>query len=437
MKNYNILTDGDKLIAKMWNKHVAIEEAALTQIRQTASLPFVKPYVAVMADCHWGMGSTVGSVVPTEDAVCPSITGVDIGCGMMAVRTNLGLHEIEGTKSLQHYFELISRNIPHGRSDNGGAHDIGAWPEDGIPEDIQRIWKREFNRDVNVVTDSGNLFERHPGALSKNAQRHLGTLGTGNHFIEVCTEIDNPDSNLWVVIHSGSRGFGNRIGTYFTKLAGELNRKYHIQLPSKDLGYLVEGTQEYNDYLFAVDLAQKFAWVNREIMMDRVLVALGTEKYNGCVVPCAPAPGTTDAVIAVPTEIHMHHNYMTPFKVGGKWVNLTRKGAVDASLGKWCIIPGSMGQKTAIARGLGNPDSFCSCSHGAGRAMSRTEALKRFTIADHEKATEGVFCDKTQGTLDETPSAYKPIENVMKSQEDLVEAILYIKQLVCIKGISE
>jgi tRNA-splicing ligase RtcB (3'-phosphate/5'-hydroxy nucleic acid ligase) len=443
-KNYNMRVAPSGTVIKLWNKHVTIEEAALKQLDEVASMPFVKPFVAAMPDTHWGMGATVGSVIPTVGAIMPAAVGVDIGCGMMAVRTNLKLDKEDSAfisspvvdrarnvLSMQYVFDKISKAVPHGRTNNGGPGDRGAW--DTVPEDIQKIWNDQFYREIHGSHHSGlspfsydTLFRRHPGALSKNAERQFGTLGTGNHFIEVCTEIDNPDSNLWVVIHSGSRGFGNRIGTYFTKLAGELCKKWGVQLPNRDLGYLPVSTPEYDDYLAAVQLAQKFAWVNREIMMQRVLDAIGASECSGDRVYGNDGDG-------VPDVIHMHHNYA---EVQGERI-LTRKGAVDASKDKWCVIPGSMGAKTYIGRGLGNPESFNSCSHGAGRAMSRTAALKTFTVADHVKATEGVFCDKTEGTIDETPAAYKPIEDVMESQRDLVEPILKIKQLVCIKGLTD
>lgn len=428
-RNYNTLLDGEKLIAKLWNKHVTIEDAAIKQIRETASMPFVKPYVAVMPDSHFGMGATVGSVVPTVSAICPASVGVDIGCGMMTVRTNLkpSLNDFDAITEQAAYrnmFDLISAAVPHGRTDNGGANDRGAWGE--IPKDIQEIFGEEIS--PYIYGEKRGVFDRHSQALSKNAGKQLGTLGTGNHFIEVCREITEhwqPEGNLWVVIHSGSRGFGNRIGTYFTKLSGELCKKWSIALPNKDLGYLPEGTQEYDDYLTALALAQRFSWRNREIMMARVLKAIGADES---------APYIAHEV---PSTIHMHHNYMAKYHIGGQPVNLTRKGAVDASKGNWVIIPGSMGAKTYIGRGLGNPESFDSCSHGAGRAMSRTQALKQFTLEEHAEATKGVVCDKTRGVLDETPASYKDIDAVMESQRDLVEPVLKLKQLLCVKGISE
>ena len=414
--NYSVLCGGGVPI-KMWNKFVKIEDEAQEQLVEVSRMPFVKPYVAAMPDTHWGMGATVGSVIPTQGAVMPAAVGVDIGCGMMAVRTNLLASDLYDLKTI---FDEISLAVPHGRSNNGKPGDIGAWSE--VPEDIAGIWFKEF------AAPYDELGKNHPGAISRNAERHLGTLGTGNHFIEVCTEIDNPDSHAWVVLHSGSRGLGNRIGTYFTKLAGDLCKTWNIALPNRDLGYLPKGTKEYEDYLGAVQLAQHFAWMNRTIMMGLVLNAIGAtqemeENYtrNG-----------------VPSLIHMHHNYahIGYHKVSGDCI-LTRKGAVDASEGKWCIIPGSMGAKTYIARGLGSKNSFDSCSHGAGRAMSRTEALKTFSVEDHQKATDGVYCDKTVSVLDETPAAYKDIDAVMESQRDLVEPVLKIKQLVCVKGLSD
>jgi tRNA-splicing ligase RtcB len=428
-KNYNVLVTANVPV-KLWNKHVKIEDKALEQLAQVAAMPFVRPWVAAMPDTHWGMGATVGSVIPAVGAVMPAAVGVDIGCGMMAVRTNLKFREKslhDQRDPMQFYFEEISAAVPHGRTNDGGNGDRGAWGE--VPEDIQKAWGREFTS--HIYGENRGLFDRHPGALSKNAEKQLGTLGTGNHFIEVCTEIDNPDSNLWVVIHSGSRGFGNRIGTYFTKLAGDLCKKWGVQLPNRDLGYLPVGTPEYDDYLSAVTLAQKFAWVNREIMMDRVLKAIGAKEELQVF---TPEEGPSNPV---PSTIHVHHNYMTQIRFQNLDINLTRKGAVDASEGNWVIIPGSMGAKTYIGKGLGNRDSFFSCSHGAGRAMSRTQALKTFSVEDHAKATDGVYCDKTVGVLDETPGAYKNVDDVMLSQTDLVEAVLKIRQLVCVKGLSD
>ena len=422
-KNYTVVTSTNGVPIKVWNKHVKIEDAAMDQLLEVSRMPFVKPYVAAMPDTHWGMGATVGSVIPTQGAVMPAAVGVDIGCGMMAVRTTIPGKTLYPlfAENMKLWYDEINRAVPSGRTNNGGEGDRGGWGT--IPADIAGVWEKE------LMAPYAELTEKHPGALSRNAEKHLGTLGTGNHFIEICQEIDNPDSNLWVVIHSGSRGLGNRIGTYFTKLAGNVCKEMFINLPNRDLGYFAKGTPFYNDYIGAVQLAQKFAWLNREIMMARVLKAIGGEEMT--------VMGFTGEG-GVPSRIHMHHNYAhVGYLPVGKDCILTRKGAVDASKGKWCIIPGSMGAKTYLGIGLGSKDSFDSCSHGAGRAMSRTQALKTFTVADHQKATEGVYCDKTDGVLDETPAAYKDIDAVMASQEDLVEARIKLKQIVCVKGISD
>lgn len=432
---------------KMWNECVPpFEDKAVEQLLQIASMPFVKPHVAAMPDTHLGMGATVGSVIPTVGAVMPAAVGVDIGCGMIAVRTNLNVANVIWARDrwVETAFDKISKAVPHGRSNDGGPGDRGAWGT--VPADIQKIWDDEFDFEItgwksldgrpqgeaSSYANKGTPFMRHPQSLSKNAVKQLGTLGTGNHFIELAVEIDNPDSKIWVVLHSGSRGFGNRIGSYYTKLAREQNEKNFIKLPNRDLGYLVKDTQEFNDYVTSVELAQKFAWRSREIMMARVLTAIGAEmdSQDGYV--------TTDGFNpTVPPMIHVHHNYMEQRVIRGEKSLLTRKGAVDASIGKWVIIPGSMGAKTYLGTGEGNPESFHSCSHGAGRAMSRTEALKTFTVAEHAKATEGVYCDKTEGTLDETPKAYKDIDAVMASQTDLVTPVIKLKQIVSVKGVSD
>lgn len=434
--------DGQKVPIKMWNQYVpAFEDKAIEQLVQIASMPFVKPWVAAMPDTHLGIGATVGSVIPTQGAVMPAAVGVDIGCGMIAVRTNLkspvGIPGKENV--LQESFEAISKAVPHGRTNDGGVGDRGAWGD--IPGDILDIWEEEFEPHIYTQTNTLTAFERHPKSLSMNAVKQLGTLGTGNHFIELAVEIDNPDSKIWVVLHSGSRGFGNKIGSYYTRLARDLNEKHFIQLPNRDLGYLVEGTQEFNDYTMSVSVAQAFAWRSREIMVSRVLKAIGAQEDTNFVYAptqnAIPVEGLDPGEVYVPSRIHMHHNYMDKTFIKGIPTLLTRKGAVKADYGDWVIIPGSMGAKTYLGVGTGNPESFHSCSHGAGRAMSRTQALHTFSVDQHIAATQGVYCDKTRGTLDETPAAYKNIDDVMASQSDLVTPILSLKQIVSVKGISQ
>jgi len=395
-----IEVDGSKII-KAWNQGVPFEEKAIEQLKNTARMPFVKPYLAAMPDCHWGMGSTVGSVVPTVDAIMPACVGVDIGCGMIAVR----VEGASGLDSLPALRAALEKAIPHGRTNNGRPGDRGAWHD--IPEDIQNIWNNEF------AESAERLYERHPKARNQGQERHLGTLGTGNHFVEVCLD---RDSKCWIVIHSGSRGLGNRIGSYFTQMAKEMCTRFHVQLPDPDLAFIPKGEPEFGEYIGALHLAQKFAWRNREIMMGRALEVLGGTEVE---------------------RVHCHHNFMAEEKHFGQTVLLTRKGAVRANVNDMVIIPGSMGARTYIARGLGSRDSFHSCSHGAGRAMGRNEAKRRFTVEDHIKATEGVECHKGAEVVDETPGAYKDIDAVMLAQTDLIEPVYVLKQIVCVKGLGD
>ncbi len=279
-----------------------------------------------------------------------------------------------------------------------------------VPDQIGRLWTD------SLESDYAKISGKHPKAFSRNNARHLGTLGTGNHFIEVC--LDESD-NVWAMLHSGSRGCGNRIGTYFIQRAKKEMERWFVRLPDKDLAYLVEGSELFGDYVAAVGWAQRFAALNRERMMRAVLAAMATE-----LPPFEPTE----------TAVNCHHNYVAKENHFGANVWLTRKGAVRAREGDLGIIPGSMGAKSFIVRGKGNPESFHSCAHGAGRKMSRGEAKRRFSLDDHAKATAGVECRKDAGVIDETPGAYKDVEAVMKAQEDLVEVIHTLRQVVCVKG---
>ena len=404
MSNFEIIKSGDRIV-KAWKRGVPFDDNTIEQLCKTAQMPFVRPYVAAMPDAHLGKGSTVGSVIPTEDAVMPATVGVDVGCGMMACKIN-STPLWKETLDLKKVRSEIERVIPHGRTNNGGEGDRGAWHD--VPEPIENYWWAEgFDK------TQGDFFIRYPQAVSKNAQRQLGTLGTGNHFIEVSS--DENDS-VWVVLHSGSRGFGNRIGSYFTQLAKERCRQWHVPLPDPELAFLPRGTEEFDGYLKGLALAQRYAWVNREIMMDRILTALQTERSE---------------------TVHCHHNYMAEEKHFGKKIFLTRKGAVRARVGDAVIIPGAMGRATIIGEGLGNPDSFCSCSHGAGRTMSRTQARKEISLEQHISETAGLECDKTLGVIDESPSAYKRLEDVLAAQSDLVQPVHTLRALVCVKGLSD
>jgi tRNA-splicing ligase RtcB len=390
---------------KMWTRGVPVEAAAREQLRNIAKLPFIFQHIAVMPDVHLGKGSTVGSVIPTLDAIIPAAVGVDIGCGMIAAKTTLIATDLPDNLSKMR--SAIERAVPHGRSP--GRHDKGSWG-DQPPENSTAAW-------ATLAEGFGRITAKYPHLERTNHRVHLGTLGTGNHFVEVCLDEANA---VWFMLHSGSRGVGNAIGTHFIELAREDMRQWMINLPDRDLAYFPEGTQHFTDYVEAVEWAQSFARLNREVMMQNVVSAVR-------------------GVIAKPFESHVeavncHHNYVSREQHFGKNILVTRKGAVSARRGELGIIPGSMGARSFIVRGLGNEDSFHSCSHGAGRKMSRTEAKKRFTLEDHRLATAGVECRKDADVIDETPAAYKDIDAVMQAQKDLVDVVHTLKQVVCVKG---
>jgi len=391
---------------KAWTDGVPVEESAREQLVRTARMPFVHKWLAVMPDVHWGMGATVGSVVATTGAIIPAAVGVDIGCGMMAYQTTLRASDLPD--NLHGIRSAIEAAVPHGRTDNGQANDRGAWGEP--PADVTARWQALRAR-LTWIED------KYPEAIAKRGAYQLGTLGTGNHFIEVC--LDEAD-RVWVMLHSGSRGMGNRIGSHFIGLAKREMERWFIHLPDADLAYLAEGSEHFGAYLDAVEWAQDCAGENRKLMMMATLRAL---RSTGL-----PEFALTEMAV------NCHHNYVSRERHYGKDVLVTRKGAVRARIGDLGIIPGSMGAKSFIVRGKGNPESFCSCSHGAGRAMSRTEARKRFTVEDHALATAGVECRKDAEVVDETPAAYKSIDDVMRAQADLVEIVHTLKQVVCVKG---
>ena len=397
--------DGGPVPVKAWVRGVPVEDGARRQLVETASLPIVGPHVAVMPDCHWGMGATVGSVVPTRGAIVPSCVGVDLGCGLCAVRTNLTSSSLgDHGQSLR---DAIERTVPHGRTDDGGRNDRGAWQDvPGLVADVWHWMSVEFDR----------LAERRPRLDTKRQAHQLGMLGTGNHFIEVC--LDEEDY-VWVMLHSGSRGIGNRIGSTFIALAKDRCAKEGIKLPNSDLAWLPDDVPEFGEYVRAVSWAQEYAYRNRAVMMALVLSELRTMFPEV----------QTDLM-----SVSCHHNYVAREKHFGEDLWITRKGAVSARLGELGIIPGAMGRKSFIVRGRGNADSFHTCSHGAGRSMSRGEARRTITLEQHAKDTEGVLCRKDEGVLDESPAAYKSIDDVMAAQADLVEVVHVLKAVVCVKG---
>ncbi|MCO7225214.1 RtcB family protein [Pleionea sp. CnH1-48] len=401
--NFQIIEHEGKAPIKAWVQGVPFEEQAQQQLNNIAELDFIHSHIAVMPDVHMGKGATIGSVIPSVNAVIPAAVGVDLGCGMVATKTSLKAHQLpDNLSGIRHAFEAA---VPHGRTK---GRDRGAWHN--IPELVGLQWQ-ELKPRFDAIT------AKHPKIAKSNHINHLGTMGTGNHFLELC--LDEED-NVWIMLHSGSRGVGNRIGNYFIELAKKDAERNNVHLPDKDLAYLKEGSDYFDDYVEAVEWAQDYARKNREVMMANAINAFRRELGFDFV---------TDEM-----AVNCHHNYISREHHFGLDCYVTRKGAVRAEKGELGIIPGSMGARSYIVRGLGNPESFNSCSHGAGRVMSRTKAKKLFTIEDQIAATEGVECRKDAGVIDEIPQAYKDIDKVMEAQSDLVEVVATLKQIVCVKG---
>ncbi len=403
MNTFDVI-ETDRGLIKMWTRGVPVEDGAKTQLKNIADLPFVHSHVAAMPDVHFGRGATVGSVIATKGAIIPAAVGVDIGCGMMAVETTLTADQLPD--SLATMRSAIEKTVPHG---NGRGGNWGTVPD--------RATNRFRESGLGHALD--DLRSKHRWLEKAKSLEQLGTLGGGNHFLEVC--LDEAD-RVWVMLHSGSRGIGNLIGRSFIEMARRSIEKRFLDhyLPDKDLSYFVEGEDDlFDEYVEAVGWAQEFARMNREIMMERTLHVM-----RGLLPPFKTAK----------TAINCHHNYVEREHHFGDNVWVTRKGAVRAREGDLGIIPGSMGERSFIVRGKGNPHAFQSCSHGAGRVMSRTEAKRRFSVEDHVQATEGVECRKDASVIDETPAAYKDIDAVMAAQADLVEVVHTLKQVLCVKG---
>jgi tRNA-splicing ligase RtcB len=383
---------------KTWTRGVPMEDEALQQLSRVARLPIVHGWVAAMPDVHVGIGATVGSVIATIGAVIPAAVGVDIGCGMMATRTSL--RAVDLPDSLKGLRACIEQRVPVGRNDFSK-----------VPTAQRNAWAA-FDARYEAIAS------KHKALAGLAPAKQLGTLGGGNHFVEVC--LDEED-HVWFMLHSGSRGIGNRIGSYFIERAKKDMRTHDRTMPDMDLAYVEEGTTGFAEYVEAVSFAQDYAAENRRLMMEAVIDA-------------ARAVRTLPPFRADVMAVNCHHNYVSREHHAGADVLVTRKGAVRAGKGELGIIPGSMGARSFIVRGLGNPESFESCSHGAGRRLSRTAARKAYTVADHVEATAGIECRKDEGVLDETPAAYKSIDAVMKAQADLVETVHTLRQVVCVKG---
>jgi tRNA-splicing ligase RtcB (3'-phosphate/5'-hydroxy nucleic acid ligase) len=377
-----------------WANHdLAHEEQKMA--RNVASLPFVFKHVALMPDVHLGKGALVGSVIATKEAVIPAAVGVDIGCGMAAIKMPYKSDRLEG--KLKKIRQDIEAAIPVGFSEN-----------------------KNIERDVDNWQGWRDFKDLHKGIqkLEGKAMRQLGSLGGGNHFLEVCLDTEN---NVWLMLHSGSRGIGNQLAQCHICTAKELAKMAANKLPDPDLAYFISGTPEFQAYWHDLQWAQNYARVNRDIMMARFKRIVETHLAGGK--PTKPL-----------LSVNCHHNYAEKEIHYGEDVYVTRKGAVRARTEDYGIIPGSMGAKSYIVKGKGNLESFCSCSHGAGRLMSRNKAKNQFTLDDLIEQTKGIECRKDEAVIDEIPGAYKPIEQVMENQADLVEVVATLKQVVCVKG---
>jgi len=388
---------------KVWTRD--IEPEAIRQLLNLAALPVVAGHVAAMPDVHAGIGATVGSVIPTRQAIIPAAVGVDIGCGMNAVRTSLSAGDLPD--SLRGLRLAIESAVPTGFDQHPASRMRGSA--------LQRLGRSLSDRLDRVVG-------KHPGLMKMQRRFNetwlcqIGTLGGGNHFIELCLD---EVGRVWIMLHSGSRGIGNVMGRYFIAAAQKDMRRHQIRLPDRDLAYFSEGSTLFDDYVEAVEWAQDYAWLNRSRMMAAIVEA---------VKPLLPTFRLEDEAI------NCHHNYVAREDHFGERVFVTRKGAISAREGELGIIPGSMGARSYIVRGLGNPQSYCSCAHGAGRRMSRSAAKRRFSRFDLEAQTAGIECRKDGGVVDEIPAAYKDIDQVMENQRDLVEVVHTLKQVLCVKG---
>ena len=389
--------NGTRVPIRMWAKVHEVDAGALRQLKAVASLPWVAHHVAVMPDVHVGKGATVGSVIAMRDAVAPAAVGVDIGCGMAAVETNLTAKQLpDNLKRLRLAIEAV---IPVGKSHRASKSMAPLSAPLGARRDA--LLKRFADLRAPVQRSSGR------------AEQQLGSLGGGNHFIEVC--VDNTQK-IWLMLHSGSRNIGASLAEHHMSLA---QRLFHNQaLADRDLGVFLAGTPQFEAYRHDLFWAQEYADLNRAVMMERLQHVI-RHAFHG---------------VTFGSVIKCHHNYVAEETQFGEELVVTRKGAIRARAGEFGIIPGSMGTKSFIVRGLGNPLAFESASHGAGRRLSRGQARKSFTRSDLEAQTEGVECRKDGGVLDEIPKAYKSIERVMEAQSDLVEVHAELKQVICVKG---
>jgi tRNA-splicing ligase RtcB len=387
------VTLGDKLLS--WAS--ILDDDTRAQALRTAAMPFVVPHLALMPDAHLGKGATVGSVIPTDRAIMPAAVGVDIGCGMVAVRTQLTTDDVAG-RDLRALRERIEKAVPT----SAGKYNTRLTPT--------------AQARVETLTDAARDVGLDPTGYAGNWALQLGTLGSGNHFIEVSRD---ERGRVWLFLHSGSRGVGNKIAQHHIGVAQRLAQRERLDLPDRDLAYLTQGSAEFDRYIADLRWAQAFALANREEMMDRVVTCV--ERWWG-------------GDLHQAERINCHHNFTEHETHFGRDVWVSRKGAILATRGTPGLIPGSMGTASYVVVGRGEPDSLCSAPHGAGRAYSRTKARKTFTRAELRAAMEGIEYRDTDAFLDEIPAAYKPIDQVMADAEDLVEVRHTLRQLVNVKG---
>jgi tRNA-splicing ligase RtcB len=393
--------------AQFWTGDMEVEQAALDQIRNISTLPILAGHIAIMPDVHMGMGATVGSVIPLKGAVIPSAVGVDISCGMAAVQTTLKASDLPDNLSVIR--AQIERDIPVGFNCHHKVLKTNGKGLEGMR--IQRVRDELLSRfpSLRIMKKIGRFDE-------KRMEHQIGTLGGGNHFLELCLDTEQ---NVWVMLHSGSRNVGKTIGEAATEFARAEVHKLGFGLPDKDLGWLAEGTEPFDEYVEGMSWCGEYARLSRDTMMLLFLEALKRHLKPFSLVGGA---------------VNVHHNYLNRETHGGESLWITRKGAVSAQKGQMGIIPGAMGKKSFIVCGKGHEAAYCSCSHGAGRRLSRTKAKKEFTLDDLAAQTEGVECRKDAGVLDEIPGAYKDIEKVMQAQSELVEVKAELRAILCVKG---
>lgn len=406
----------EQMSKKLYNWASILDPETMEQAETTAQMPFVQPHLALMPDAHLGKGATVGSVIPTHRAIIPAAVGVDIGCGMIAVKTQWDEEDLRTNVDLTALRQDIERRIPlsagkYNKELTGSAM--------SRVEDLEYLWA-DLRNDYNFVWGGGDHTYwdplSGPDDYAPNWGLQLGTLGSGNHFIEIVVD---EEGSVWAFLHSGSRGIGNKIAQHHIKVAQKLAEQWWIELPDKDLAYLVEGTPEFDLYIAQLKWAQEFARLNREEMMDRVLEALDE------------AMGETPQLLE---KVNCHHNWTNQENHFGKSLWISRKGAISAREGELGLVPGSMGTASYVVRGLGNKMSFCSSPHGAGREYSRSKARKTFTMEQLQEAMQGIEWSGSKEFLDEIPEAYKSIDQVMEDSSDLVEVVHQFRQIVNVKG---